>query len=90
MIIYFQKDWYNVNWSNKRECLKLKKARIKWYPKETITIVDNADDLMLLTNTPSQAKSLLHNLEKTNTANKTNKQIKQGSSVLNETVESPH
>ena len=28
-----------------------------------MTDTDNADDLVLLTNTPAQAKSLLHNLE---------------------------
>ena len=37
-----------------------KKTRSKWYPTEIIT---NADNLVLLANTPAQAKSLLHSLE---------------------------
>ena len=41
----------------------LKKARSKWYPEDTITNVEYTDDLVLLANTPVQAKSLLHSLE---------------------------
>ena len=41
----------------------LKKARGRWFSTETIMDADYADDIVLLTNTPSQAKSLLHNLE---------------------------
>ena len=41
----------------------LKKARSNWYPPETITDTDYADDLALLANTPAQAESLLHTLE---------------------------
>ena len=40
-----------------------KKARSLWYPAQTITDADYADDIVLLANTPTQAKSLLHNLE---------------------------
>ena len=35
-----------------------------WYPAQTITDVDNADDIALLANTPALAKSLLDSLEK--------------------------
>ena len=41
----------------------LKKAKSRGYPTETITDADYTDDLVLLTNTPVQAKSLLHSLE---------------------------
>ena len=41
----------------------LKKARCRQYSEETITNADYADDIVLLTNTPTQAKSLLHSLE---------------------------
>ena len=41
----------------------LKKARSRWYLTETITDADYADDIALLANTPTQAKSLLHSLE---------------------------
>ena len=33
----------------------LKKVRSRWYPAETITFEDYADDLVLLANTPAQA-----------------------------------
>ena len=42
---------------------KLKKARSRQYPAETITDADYADDLVLLANTLTQAESLLHSLE---------------------------
>ena len=41
----------------------LAKARSRRYPAQMITDVDYADDIALLANTPSQAKSLLHSLE---------------------------
>ena len=47
----------------KENGFRLKKARIKHHPTEIITDADYADDLLLLANTPSQAKSLLHSLE---------------------------
>ena len=34
------------------------------YPAKTITDVDYADDIALLANTPTQAKTLLHSLER--------------------------
>ena len=40
-----------------------KKHRSKWYPAETMTAADYADDLVLLANTPDQTKSLLHSLK---------------------------
>ena len=39
----------------------LRKARCWQYPSEAITAADYTDDLV--TNTPTQAKSLLHSLE---------------------------
>ena len=42
----------------------LKKARSRYYFTQTITLVDSADDVALLTNLPVQAESSLHNLEK--------------------------
>ena len=42
----------------------LKKTRSRWYPAETITDADYADDIALLANTPTQAEFLLHSLER--------------------------
>ena len=41
----------------------IKKARDRQYPAEIITDADYANDIVLLSNTPAQAKSLLHSLE---------------------------
>ena len=41
------------------------KTRSRWYPAETMTDADYANDLVLLANTPAQAKCLLHGLEQT-------------------------
>ena len=43
---------------------KLTKKRSKRYPAKTITDADYADDLALLANTPNQAETLLHSLER--------------------------
>ena len=43
---------------------ELTKKRSKRYPAKTITDADYADDLALLTNTPNQAETLLHSLER--------------------------
>ena len=43
---------------------ELTKKRSKRYPAKTITDADNADDLGLLANTPNQAETLLHSLER--------------------------
>ncbi len=34
------------------------------YPKKTITDADYADDIAILANTPNQAETLLHSLER--------------------------
>ena len=47
----------------KENGLTLREARSRQYPTEAITDADYTDDLVLLTNTPAQAKSLLHNLK---------------------------
>ena len=44
---------------------ELTKKRSKMYPAKTITDADYADDLALLANTPNQAGTLLHSLERT-------------------------
>ena len=43
----------------------LKKERSKWFPAETITDADYTDDIALLANAPTWAKSLPHSLEQT-------------------------
>ena len=43
----------------------LKKVRRRFYPTETITDADHADDQALLANAPTQTESLLHSLEQT-------------------------
>ena len=43
----------------------LAKERSRWYSVQTITDADYADDITLLANTPAQAESLLHSLERT-------------------------
>ena len=43
---------------------ELTKKRSKRYPAKTITDADYADDKAILGNTPDQAETLLHNLER--------------------------
>ena len=43
---------------------ELTKKRSRRYPAKTITDADYADDLALLVNTPNQAETLLHSLER--------------------------
>ena len=43
---------------------KLTKKRSRRYPAKTITNADYADDIAILANTPNQAKTLLHCLER--------------------------
>ena len=43
---------------------ELTKKRSKRYPAKTITDADYADDIALLANTPNQAETLLHSLER--------------------------
>ena len=42
----------------------LTKKRSRRYPAKTITDADNADDIAILANTPNQAETLLHSLER--------------------------
>ena len=50
---------------NQRERLRAdKKKRTKRYPAKTITDSDYADDIAILANTPNQAETLLHSLER--------------------------
>ena len=43
---------------------ELTKKRSRRYPATTITNADNADDIAILANTPNQAETLLHRLER--------------------------
>ena len=43
---------------------ELKKKRSRSYPATTITDADYADDIAILANTPDQAETLLHSLER--------------------------
>ena len=43
---------------------ELKKKRSRRYPAKTITDANYTDDIALLANTPSQAETLLHSLER--------------------------
>ena len=43
---------------------ELTKKRSRRYPEKTITDADNADDIAILANTPNQAETLLHSLER--------------------------
>ena len=51
----------------KKNNFTLIKARSWWYPAETIADTYYTDDLVLLTNAPAQANSLLHSLEQAET-----------------------
>ena len=48
----------------KENGFELKKKRSKRYPETTITDADYADDIAILANTPDQAETLLHSLER--------------------------
>ena len=48
----------------KENGFKLTKKRSKKYPTQTITDADYADGIALLANTPAQAETLLHSLER--------------------------
>ena len=43
---------------------KLAKEKSRRYPTQTVTDADYADDIALLANTPTQAETLLHSLER--------------------------
>ena len=53
-----------INDKMKDNGFKLTKERSRRYPTQTITDVDYTDDIMLLANTPAQAETLLHSLER--------------------------
>ena len=48
-------------WENSFE---LTKKRTRMYPAKTIIDADYADDIVILANTPNQAETLLHSLER--------------------------
>ena len=48
----------------KDNSFKLRKERSRRYPAQTITDADNANDIALFANTPDQAETLLHSLER--------------------------
>ena len=48
----------------KQNGFELTKKRSRRYPATTITDADNADDIAILANTPDQAETLLHSLER--------------------------
>ena len=48
----------------KENSFKLAKERSRRYPAQTITNMDYTNDIVLLANSPTQAKSLLHSLER--------------------------
>ena len=62
-IIYLDCVLWTSIYLTKENVFTLKKARSWQYPAQTITDADNADDIVLLANTPTQAESLLHCLE---------------------------
>ena len=47
----------------KKICFKLTKERSRRYPAKTITDTNNTNDIVLLANAPTQAKTLPHSLE---------------------------
>ena len=49
----------------KENGFELTKKRSRRYPAKTITNADYTDDIAILANTPNQAKTLLHSLERT-------------------------
>ena len=59
-IIYVLRTSINLM---KKNSFKLAKERSRSYPVQTITKMNYANDIALLTNTPTQPKSLLHSLD---------------------------
>ena len=59
-------DFVLRTWIDKirENCFKLTKKKSRRYPAKTITNTDYADDIALLANTPNQAETLLHSLER--------------------------
>ena len=54
---------YRTDWQNGllKLCCEILFSRSRWYPAKTIT---DAEDIVILANTPNQAKTLLHSLER--------------------------
>ena len=48
----------------RENCFELTKKRSTRYPAKTITDADYADDIAILANTPNQAETLMHSLER--------------------------
>ena len=59
-------DWVFRTSSDKikENGFELTKKRSRRYPAKTITDADYADDIAILANTPNQAETLLHSLER--------------------------
>ena len=53
----------DINWSKKRKQFHTKNQRSTQYPTETMIDTEEKGNLSLFTNTPTQAKFLLHNLK---------------------------
>ena len=56
-------DTYDIL-TNKEKGFELTRKRSKGYPAKTITDDDYTDDIAILVNTPNQAETLLHSLER--------------------------
>ena len=54
----------SFDWQNQRERFQADKEKKQKYPAKTITDADYADDIAILANTPNQAETLLHSLER--------------------------
>ena len=53
-----------IDWQNQREWFRADEEKSRRYPAKTITDADYADDIAILANTPDQAETLLHSLER--------------------------
>ena len=69
---------------------ELTKKRSKRYPSKTITDADYADDLALLANTPNQAETVLHSLERAAAAASMSMHTKLNICVTTKRATSPH
>ena len=58
--------WFSID-KIKENGFELTKKRSRRYPAKTITDADYADDIAILANTPNQAETLLHSLERATT-----------------------
>ena len=53
-----------IVWQNQSEWLRTDEEKSRRYPATTITDADYVDDIAILANTPDQAETLLHSLER--------------------------